>query len=90
LLPWGMRAYALDFRQDLLRACNRRLGPRHASAAIFGVKRSFVEKLLWRSRTTGDIMPGPRAGGRRALLVLRKMIPRVCDGASRGADCKIS
>jgi hypothetical protein len=38
----------------------------------------FVEKSLRRLLMTGDIMPALHAGGRRALLILRKMITRVC------------
>jgi transposase len=63
----GMKAYSLDLRQKILRAYDQRLGSQRALAALFGVSQSFVEKLLRRRRTSGDIAPRPHAGGRRAL-----------------------
>jgi transposase len=51
-----MKAYALDLRQKILRACDQRLGSQRAIAALFGVSQSLVEKLLRRRRTTGDII----------------------------------
>ena len=63
----GMKAYSLDLRQKILRACDQRLGSQRAIATLFGVSQSFVEKLLRRRRATGDISPRPHAGGRRAL-----------------------
>jgi transposase len=62
----GMKAYSLDLRQKILRAYDQRLGAPRAIAALFGVRRSFVEKLLRRRRTTAAIAPRPHAGGRRA------------------------
>jgi transposase len=63
----GMKAYSFDLRQKILRACDQRLGSQRAIATLFGVSQSFVEKLLRRRRTTGEIAPCPHAGGRRAL-----------------------
>jgi transposase len=63
----GMKAYSLDLRQKILRACEQRLGSQRAIATLFGVSQSCVEKLLRRHRATGDISPRPHAGGRRAL-----------------------
>ena len=62
-----MKAYSLDLRQKILRACDQRLGSQRASAALVGVSQSFIEKVLRRRRTTGDIAPRPHAGGRRAI-----------------------
>jgi transposase len=62
-----MKAYSLDLRQKILRACDQRLASQRAIATLFGVSQSFVEKLLRRRRSTGDINPRPHAGGRRAL-----------------------
>jgi transposase len=61
-----MNAYSLDLRQKVLRACDQKRGSQCAIASLFGVSQSFVEKLLRRRRTTGDIAPRPHAGGRRA------------------------
>ena len=62
-----MKAYSIDLREKILRACDERLGSQCAIATLFGVSQSFVEKLLRRRRTTGDISPRPHAGGRRAI-----------------------
>jgi transposase len=62
-----MKAYSLDLRQKILRACDQRLGSQRAIATLFGVSQSFVEKLRRRRRETGDISPRPHAGGRRAI-----------------------
>jgi transposase len=62
-----MKAYSLDLRQKILRACDQRLDSQRNIAMLFGVSQSFVEKLLRRRRATGDISPRPHAGGRRAL-----------------------
>jgi transposase len=62
-----MKAYSLDLRQKILRACDQRLGSQRAIATLSGVSQSFVEKLLRWRRATGDISPRPHAGGRRAL-----------------------
>ena len=63
----GMKAYSLDLRHKILRAYDQRLGSQRALADLCGVSQSFVEKLLRRRRTTGDVAPRPHAGGRRAL-----------------------
>jgi transposase len=63
-----MAAYSLDLRQKILQACERRLGSQRALADLFGVSLSFVEKLLRRHRTTGDLAPKPHAGGQRPCL----------------------
>jgi transposase len=62
----GMKAYSLDLRQKILRACDQHLGSQPRIAALFGVSQSFVEKLLRRRRTTGQIAPCPHGGGRKA------------------------
>lgn len=77
---WCMKAYALDRRQKILRASDQGLGSQRAIAALFGVSLSFVEKLLRRRRTTGDLAPRPHAGGRRpsgdeaALAQVRRLV----------------
>jgi transposase len=63
-----MAAYAIDLRQQILHACERRLGSQRALADLFGVSLSFVEKLVRRHRTTGDLAPRPHAGGQRRRL----------------------
>src|SRR5262245_14622833 len=75
-----MKPYSLDLRQKILRACDQKLGSQRALAALFGVSRAFVEKLLQRRRTTGEIAPRPHAGGRQprcdhaAMDVVRQLV----------------
>jgi transposase len=64
----GMAAYSIDLRHKILHAWERRLGSQRALAHLFGVSLSFIEKLIRRSRTTGDIAPKPHAGGQRPRL----------------------
>jgi transposase len=64
----GMAAYSIDLRQKILHAWERRLGSQRALADLFGVSLSFIEKLIRRYRTTGDIAPKPHAGGPRLRL----------------------
>jgi transposase len=64
----GMATYSIDLRQKILHAYERRLGSQRAIADIFGVSLSFVEKLLRRHRTTGEVAPKPHAGGQRPRL----------------------
>ena len=68
-----MKPYSLDLREKLLCAYDAHRGSQRALAALFGVSRSFVEKLLQRRRSTGTIAPRPHAGGRRPS----------CDAAAR-------
>jgi transposase len=61
----GMKAYSIDLREKILDAYDHGFGSQRALAGLFGVSRSFVEKLLQRRRTTGEIAPRPHAGGRQ-------------------------
>lgn len=76
----GMKAYSIDLRAKILRACDQQFGSQRAIATMFGVSQSFVEKLLRRRRTTGSVAPWPHAGGRRAscdeaaLLLVRRAV----------------
>ena len=60
-----MAAYWSDLRQKLVSAFERRLGSQRALAHVFGVSLSFVEKVLRRSRTTGELGPKPHGGGQK-------------------------
>jgi transposase len=63
-----MAAYALDLRQKILRAWERRLGSQRTLADVFGISRAFVEKVGRQPRTTGNIAPTPHAGGQKPRL----------------------
>lgn len=75
-----MKAYSLDLRDKILRACDQRFASQRAIATLFGVSLSFVEKLVRRRRTSGTIAPRPHAGGRRAscdeaaILLVRRLV----------------
>jgi len=60
-------AYSTDLREKIVRAYDEGLGSQRKIAEMFGVSRSFVEKLLARRRTTGEIAALPHGGGRTAL-----------------------
>lgn len=60
-----MAAYSIDLRQKLIQAYERRLGSQRGLADVFGVSLSFVEKVLRRYRTTGELGPKPHAGGQK-------------------------
>ncbi len=52
-------AYSIDLREKIVRAYDEQLGSQRAIAELFGVSRSFVEKLLARRRLTDEIAPLP-------------------------------
>jgi transposase len=58
-----MTPYSLDLRQKIIAALERGVGSQRAVADLFGVSRSFVERLLQRQRTTGTLAPRLHAGG---------------------------
>jgi transposase len=73
-----MNPSSLDLREKILRAYDEHRGSQRALAALFGVSRAFVEKLIQRRRSTGQMAPRPHAGGRTpscdhaALAVVRQ------------------
>ena len=75
-----MKPYSLDLRRKILRAYDQRFGSPRAWAALFGVSPAFLEKLLHRRRTPGQIAARPHAGGRQprcdtaALAVVRQWV----------------
>jgi transposase len=60
-----MKPYTLDLRRKILDAYDHKRGSQRALAALFGVSRAFLDQLLRRRRTTGEIAPRPHAGGRQ-------------------------
>jgi transposase len=52
-----MRAYSLDLRERIVRACDARGFTRAEVAEDFGVSRSFVQKLLQRRRGGDSLAP---------------------------------
>lgn len=78
-------AYSTDLREKIVRAYDEGLGSQRQIAEMFGVSRSFVEKLLHRRRITGEIAALPHGGGRTALcqqkehLLVRRLIQQQPD-----------
>jgi transposase len=81
----SMKPYSLDLREKILRAYDEHRGSQRALAALFGVSRAFVEKLVQRRRRTGQLAPRPHAGGRKpscdpaALAVVRQVLQEQAD-----------
>ena len=76
-----MKASSLDLREKIVRAVDERGGSQGIVAQLFGVSRSFVEKLLRRRRCSGSGAPLPHAGGpgrklRDTGAVLRRAVAR--------------
>lgn len=63
-----MDAYSLDLRLSIVRACEYWPETREDIADIFGVSRSFVQKLLSRWNAGLSIAPLPHGGGPAPLL----------------------
>ena len=63
-----MKAYSTDLRQKIIEAYQRGQGTQRAIAELFGVSVSFVEKLLQRYRTTGNVAAKAHGGGQKRRL----------------------
>jgi transposase len=80
-----MRPYSLDLRAKILRASDTHHGSPRALAALFGVSRACVEKLVRQRRRTGQMAPRPHAGGRKpssdhaALAMVRQELQEHTD-----------
>jgi transposase len=71
-----MQSYSLDLRHTILQAYERRLGSQRALADLFGVRVSFVDKLLRRHRSTRSVAPQPHAGGQQRRLAAAEAVIR--------------
>lgn len=97
-------AYSTDLREKITRAYDDGLGSQRALAELFGVSRSFVEKLLHRRRTTGEIAALPHGGGRQPLCrekeqqLVRRLIEQqpdatleeLCEAVARKRQLQLS
>lgn len=63
-----MKAYSLDLRTRVVDAVDKQVGTQGAIAALFGVSRSWVKKLVRQRRERGEIAPKPHGGGQRAKV----------------------
>jgi len=66
-----MKAYSLDLRQKVLAAALRGDLSLREVAELFGVGKTFVDKLLGLHRAGQDIAPRPHGGGYPARLLPR-------------------
>jgi transposase len=67
-----MKTYSLDLRTRVVEAVDRQVGSQGEVAALFGVSRSFVKKLLRQRRETGRVAPKPPGGGHTPKLDAQK------------------
>jgi transposase len=63
-----MKAYSLDLRTRIVEAVDRQVGSQGEVAALFGVSRTWVKKLLRQRRETGSVAPKPHGGGQPPKL----------------------
>jgi transposase len=66
-----MKAYSLDLRQKVLAAALRGDRSLREVAELFGVGKTFVDKLLGIHRAGQDLAPRPHGGGYPARLLPR-------------------
>jgi transposase len=66
-----MKAYSLDLRQKVLAAALRGDRSLREVATLFGVGKTFVDKLLGIHRAGQNIAPRPHGGGYPARLLPR-------------------
>jgi transposase len=67
-----MKAYSLDLRTRIVAAVDRHVGRQGEVAALFGVSRTLVKKLLRQRRETGSVAPKPHGGGHTPKLDAKK------------------
>lgn len=67
-----MKAYSLDLRQRVVRACEQGEGSLSEIASRFGVCTAFVKKMLRQWRATGDLAPRGHGGGKPQSLTKRQ------------------
>ena len=65
--------YSTDLREKIVRAVDEGVGSQRMIAELFGVSRSFVEKLLARRRQTGSIAARAHGGGRKPAYAAEQM-----------------
>lgn len=63
-----MKTYSLDLRTRIVEAVDRHVGSQGEVAALFGVSRTWVKKLLRQRRETGSVAPKPHGGGQPPKL----------------------
>ena len=67
-----MKAYSLDLRTRIVEAVDRHVGSQGEVAALFGVSRTFVKKLLRQRRERGSVAAKPHGGGPTPKLDAKK------------------
>ena len=67
-----MKAYSLGLRTRIVEAVDRQVGSQGEVAALFGVSRTLVKKLLRQRREMGSVAPKPHGGGYPPKLTVQK------------------
>jgi len=67
-----MKAYSVDLRTRIVEAVDRHVGSQGEVAALFGVSRTVVKKLLRQRRETGSVAPKPHGGGQRPKVEAKR------------------
>ena len=67
-----MKAYSVDLRTRIVEAVDRQVGSQGEVAALFGVSRTWVKKLLRQRRETGSVAPKPHGGGHTPKVMAKK------------------
>ena len=67
-----MKTYSLDLRTRIVDAVDRHVGSQGEVAALFGVSRTWVKKLLRQRREMGSVAPKPHGGGQPPKLDAKK------------------
>ena len=67
-----MKAYSVDLRTRIVEAVDRQVGSQGEVAALFGVSRTWVKKVLRQRRETGSVTPKPHGGGHRPKVEAKK------------------
>jgi transposase len=63
-----MKPYSVEFREKIVKAYEKRDTSIRKLASRFDVSKSFVERLLRRNQSTGDIKPLRQGGYRKGEL----------------------
>lgn len=67
-----MKTYSLDLRTRVVEAVDRHVSSQGEVAALFGVSRTWVKKLLRQRRETGSVAPKPHGGGQPPKLETKR------------------
>ena len=85
----SMKAYSMDLRTRVLRACLQKQGSQRKIAKTFGVSRSWLEELLRRYRKTKSLAPLPQ-GGDHCSIFKGEILERLNLAVTENPDATLS